>query len=327
MTRAPIRPRARPRALLAILVVTVIWGWSFVWIKEGLDAAEAALPAGHERVGLALFLLGRFVLGALGLVLVLPSSRRGLDAGVWRGGSVLGGLLLVGFLLQMTGLQDVTPAVSAFLTSLYVVFTALLTVALTRKPLRPSLALGALLATLGASFISGPPQVSFGFGEWITVAGALVFAVHILATDRWTRRHAPLPLTLTSFLAVIAGSALVLALELLRDGAPGLETLGALLATRAFLVPLAACGFLATFVALSLMNLFQRELDPVRAAVLYTLEPVFASLISIAYGLGGTSKWLWIGGGALLAGNLVAELGGLRPRPRGSAAATAPTGE
>lgn len=317
------RTRTRPLALAAILLVTVIWGWSFVWIKEALDAAARVLPAGHERAGVALFLLGRFALGALGLVLVLPGSRR-LDGGAWRGGGVLGLLLLVGFVLQMLGLQQITPAVSAFLTSLYVVFTALLTVALTRKPMRASLAAGALLATAGASFISGPPQLAFGWGEWITVACALVFALHILATDRWTRRHAPLPLTLGTFLTVTAGSALLLALELARPGAPSPATLAELAATRAFLVPLACCGLFATLIALSLMNHFQRELDPVRAAVLYTLEPVFAALISLAYGLGGTSRWLWIGGGALLAGNLVAELGGLRPRPRGAAAATAP---
>jgi drug/metabolite transporter (DMT)-like permease len=62
-------------------------------------------------------------------------------------------------------------------------------------------------------------------------------------------------------------------------------------------------------VALTLMNVYQRELDPVRAAILYALEPIWTTLIAAALGLGFPSYWLWIGGGALVAGNLIAELG------------------
>ena len=59
------------------------------------------------------------------------------------------------------------------------------------------------------------------------------------------------------------------------------------------------------------MNVFQRELDPVRAAILYAIEPVWAALIAIALGLGEADRWLWIGGLALLGGNLIAELGSI----------------
>ena len=57
------------------------------------------------------------------------------------------------------------------------------------------------------------------------------------------------------------------------------------------------------------MNLFQRDLDPVRAAIVYALEPVWTTLIAWGFGMGAPSGWLLAGGGALLAGNLVAELG------------------
>jgi drug/metabolite transporter (DMT)-like permease len=67
-------------------------------------------------------------------------------------------------------------------------------------------------------------------------------------------------------------------------------------------------SILATVVALSLMNMFQRDLDPVRAAILYALEPVWAALVAIAAGMEHADPWLWIGGAALLAGNLIAEL-------------------
>ena len=141
-------PRAR-QATLALLVVTVLWGFTFVWMKEALLASELHLGAAGGVAGVGLFMSLRFGLAALAMALV-PAVRRGLTPGVWLGGLWIGALLLTGFLLQMFGLQGVSAPVSAFLTSLYVVFTALL---VARRPgHRPSVTLivGALLATAGA---------------------------------------------------------------------------------------------------------------------------------------------------------------------------------
>ena len=90
--------------------------------------------------------------------------------------SPLGLILILGFLIQMFGLTDVTPAVSAFLTSLYVVFTAIMGVALGRQRVTSFMIFGVLLATFGAGWISGPPRVEFGIGEWLTVVSGFLFA-------------------------------------------------------------------------------------------------------------------------------------------------------
>lgn len=308
--------RATPKerqAVLALLVVTVIWGLTFVWMKQAIDADTPAVGRDLGAFTIALFLVLRFGLAAVLLALGVPSARRGLGTSAWQGGLWLGGLLFVGFLLQMWGLEGVSPAVSAFLTSLYVVFTAVLTTALARRSPHPVLVAGALLATFGGAFIGGPPQLTFGLGEWLTVGCALVFAAHILATDRLTKRVAPMPVTLTSFTVVALASAPLLAWHWTRAQVSWQE-LGALLEHRSFLVPLLGSTLLATVLAISLMNVFQRELDPVRAAILYAIEPVWAALISVGVGADAPDRWLWIGGGALLAGNVIAELGPLLAR-------------
>lgn len=310
---------SRPRAVLAILVVTVLWGWTFVWMKSAVLAGERELGPDGLVATVGLFMALRFGAAALVLGAVAPVRRR-VDRGAWRGGFVIGVLLLGGFLLQMFGLAGVSAPVSAFLTSLYVVFTALLTSARTRRPLGAWLALGTLLATFGAGFISGPPQITFGWAEWLTVGCAFLFALHILATDAVTKRHDPLAVTLTAFVWVTLGSALTLALGL---GSIDTARLGGLLASRDFLWPLALSSLLATVLALSLMNLFQRELDPVRAAILYAIEPVWASLVSIGLGMAVPDRWLWVGGSALLAGNLLAELGPMLARRRAAARSSA----
>jgi drug/metabolite transporter (DMT)-like permease len=300
-------PRSN-RAVIALLLVTVLWGWTFVWMKQATDAAKAQLGDEGLTAGIGLFMTLRFGLAALAM-LALPAVRRGLTRGTWSAGLWIGLALLGGFLLQMFGLSGVSPAVSAFLTSLYVLFTALLMLARDRRTPHVALMLGALLATFGAGFIGGPPQLSFGLAEGLTVGCALLFAVHILVTDAYTKREAPMPVTMTSFAVVALGSAALCAIGIALAPSADARSLFELATTREFLVPLLLASSLATVLALSLMNLFQRELDPVRAAIIYALEPIWAALVSISQGRESATNWLYIGGGALLLGNLIAELG------------------
>jgi drug/metabolite transporter (DMT)-like permease len=295
------------RATLALLVVTVLWGWTFVWMKQSVTVTEEQLGPRGLVAGVGLFMTLRFGIAAV-VILALPRARQGFTPGVWRGGFVIGGLLLVGFLLQMFGLQGVSAPVSAFLTSLYVVFTALLTAVRHRRRIGAPLVVGALLATFGAGFIQGPPQLAFDLAEWLTVGCAFVFAVHILATESVTKRNAPMPVTTVTFLVVALGGAATLAVGMIGESAPSVTQLIELARTPAFAVPMILASILATVLALSLMNTYQRELDPLRAAILYAIEPVWAALIAIGIGQASLGMWLVVGGAALVTGNLVAEL-------------------
>lgn len=297
------------RALIALFAVSLIWGATFVWMKDALDVAESRLGPGHRVSTLSLFLVLRFGSAALIVLALSRSARRGQNRAAWGGGLWLGGLLFAGFALQMIGLVEISPAVSAFLTSLYVLFTALIATVGQRRRLRVSLVIGALLATIGAGLIRGRPELGFTLGEWLTIGSALVFAVHILATDQVTRRVDPMPITFTSFAVVAVLSLALFGAAQASNDAPSFELIVELACDREFLVPLALTTVLATVVALTLMNLYQRELDPVRAAILYAFEPIWATIFGLSTGHDVLTPWLWIGGSALLVGNLVAELG------------------
>lgn len=307
----------RRAAIVGLLAVTLIWGCTFVWMRQALEASQRVLGPGHSAAGVGLFLAARFGCAAILVAACAPSARR-IDRAAWRGGALLGGLLYVGFVFQMFGLEGVTPAVSAFLTSLYVLFTAVLHARVERRRIGGALVLGALLATAGAALIRDPratvatqPAEGLPFrGELLTLACAFVFAVHILATDRVTKSVSALPVTVTSLVVVALGSIALVGVDAAWHGGADLRTWGALFTDRAFLVPLALSCVLATALAITLMNVHQRALDPVRAAILYALEPIWAAGAGLIYGTDEFTAWLLIGGGLLVGGNLIAELGG-----------------
>ena len=88
----------------------------------------------------------------------------------------------------------------------------------------------------------------------------------------------------------------------------GLDIAG-LLKDTDFLYPLLLSSIFGTFGALAMVNMYQKHMDPVRAAILYALEPVWATLLAISMDLTEFSFWLILGGSALLIGNLISELG------------------
>ena len=293
------------KATLALLGVTVLWGGTFIWMQQSLNAAAIALPDTAENDVVVFFVMMRFVLAAVVLVALVPRARAGFtNAKVWKGGAWLGLIVWGGFLLQMFGLTDVTPAVSAFLTSLYVVFTALIGVALGRQKLTGFAILGVLLATFGAGWISGPPQLNFGVGEWLTVGCAFLFGAHIIVTDRVTKIVDPIEVTATMIVTVAALSTvvyLVMAFDTISEFIGLMNNFG-------FLLPLLCCAILGSLVALLVLNMYQKEVTPVRAAILYALEPVWAMFGSLLLGLEGeVTFWLPVGAAALLIGNLVVE--------------------
>ena len=302
-----MRVPSRRSALLALLVVTLIWGFSFIWMKQNLSAAERVLGRPGGITVVAAYMAARFGIATLGL-LFWPAARK-ITRGAWNAGFILGLILAGGFFLQILGLQHITPPVSAFLTSLYVVFAAILTAAHDRARPKPALIAGVVLATFGAGFIEGPPHLTFGLAEWLTVGCAAIFGAHILATDKLTRTNDPAAVSLASFIWTAGLGGVVTILALLSPKTPTAQQLAAVFRDTEFATTLVLAAVLSTILALTLMNLFQRGLDPVRAAIVYALEPVWTTLIAWALGLGSPSAWLLAGGSALLLGNVVAELG------------------
>ncbi len=247
---------------------------------------------------------------------LLPKARAGFsNPDSVRGGAWLGLILSAGYLSQNIGITTVTPGVSAFLTSLYVVFTALIAIILGRQSITKSTVIGVLLATFGAGWIGGPPQVSLGFGEFLTIFSAYMFGAHIIATDRITKENDPVEVTGPMMATImILGAVMLVLLPIRSEGISILADFQELLLTLDFFIPLFLCAALGSLVALLVLNIFQRDLPPIRAAIIYAFEPVWAGIASLVMGYDEIGFWFFLGAGALLIGNLVVEFEGLNAK-------------
>ena len=300
----------KKKATIALFIVTIIWGCTFLWLKRALDSADS-VNASQTNLVSTLFVTLRFGLTLPIFLYFTPSIRKNLrDYRSWYDGTILAFFMLGGFVFQMIGLEGISPAVSAFLTSLYVIFTALILAYLAGKFQSRSLLFGVALATFGAGYIQGPPELHYDMAEWLTILCALMFAGHIIFTDIITRRVDPMTVTFTSIaISTLMALFLLNYFMFVNDSSINIFVM---ITNTDFLVPLILSSFFGTFVALSLVNYYQKYIDPVRAAILYALEPVWATIFALGTGVTEFSFWLLIGGSCLLVGNLIAELGNQR---------------
>ncbi len=237
-----------------------------------------------------------------------------------------------GFLLQVAGLNEIPASRSGFLTSLSVVFTPMVVIAVERRGLRPAVVIGAAIALLGTALLTGllVPGGRFGLhlaadstarlgaGDALTVAGAFLFAFQILAIDVFARRMPSERLTPGMFLAVIAVAVVVfLAGARVRPLPAGPTGWTGLLTDGPFLGLTATTSMFCSALAFWLMNTHQPEVSPVQAASIYTLEPVFATLwaiwlpgvlspmIGLEYPSERLDLMLVVGGALIVLGNIV----------------------
>ena len=250
-----------------LLITAVIWGSAFVAQRVGL-----------EYIGPFTFNAVRFALGAL---VLLPLAMRspapvsagaGLPAAMKKRPHVLGALLagLVLFLgssLQQIGLLETTAGKAGFITGLYVIMVPLMLFC-TGHRLRWGGWAGACLATAGLYLLSITDQFSLAPGDAWVLVGAVFWSFHTLILGWLSPRMSSIRLAAGQF-AVCAVFSLAMA-ALREDILPS--------AILAAAWPVLYGGLLSVGLAFTLQVVAQKEAPPHHAAIILSLEAVFAAL-------------------------------------------------
>ena len=282
--------RLARRAEAALIVNTLIWGSTFVVVKQAL-----------RDVSPVLFLALRFSLATVALTVLFRGSWSHPRRPRWSltGGALAGVFLFSGYAFQTIGLQFTSAPKSAFLTGLTAVMVPVLSVLVYRHRPRLMAAGGVAAATCGMGLMTLPgADAGINRGDLLTVVCAVCYAAHIMVLSRYSQEGS---IELIS-IAQIAVSAL-LAWTLYR----WIDT-PRILWSRGVVAAIVITGLLATALAFTFQAWAQQYTTSTRTALIFMLEPVFAWITS--YLLTGESLTARAAGGAvlILAGILLVEL-------------------
>lgn len=278
------------RAVLALLVVTAVWGSTFFMLKDAIS-----------RTPVMDFLAVRFLIATVVLWAIRPRAVARLTSAERRQGLLLGVFCGLAQLLQGVGLQTTSASVSGFVTGMYVVLTPILGALLLGMHLSRRVWVAVGLSTAGLAVLS-LQGFSIGAGEALTLLGAVFIAAQILGLARWSTPQNAYGLSVLqlAMITVVCGL----------GAAPGGLALPSVGGDWMVLLYMAVVAGAGTFLVQSWA---QAHIPPTRAAIVMTMEPVWAAVFAVA--LGGEVLGLRASlGGLLVVGAML--LVELRPRKR-----------
>ncbi|CAM1377662.1 DMT family transporter [Fretibacterium fastidiosum] len=254
------------RGNLLLLVTSAIWGFGFIAQQFG----SRALPPFS-------FNACRFALGSASLLPLIvifgwhdPARRRARAASrrlSVQGGLLNGGVMFLGAWLQQAGIAETTAGQAAFLTGLYILFVPLLGLFMHhRVPLTTWCA--GILALVGLYLLSVREDLSVSRGDVFEIAGAVFWALHILCIDAYVKRTDPLEFSFWQF-AFCALFSVGTALSLEPGGFAHVGDA---------LLPILYCGVVSVGIAYTLQVVAQKDVIPAHAALILSVETVFATL-------------------------------------------------
>jgi drug/metabolite transporter (DMT)-like permease len=277
----------RTKAELVLLSCTLIWGATFVITKKSLDDASPLILVA-VRFGIA---------STLFLAIFFSALVKMKRPAVIKGG-ILGLLLFAGYVPQTFGLRYTSASKSGFITGMLVVFTPLFQVLIERRPPRMGNLVGVVVVSIGLYFLTSPVGSQFNFGDGLTLACAALFALYIVYLDLYSKEH---DVTQLAFLQMVVIATLAAVGGLLFEEWHFEFKLNLALG-------LAYLSIMATVVTLYLQTAYQRQTTPTRAAIIFSLEPVFSAVFAYLVDHESIGVLGVVGGGMIVMGLLISEL-------------------
>jgi drug/metabolite transporter (DMT)-like permease len=276
-------------ATAALLAVTACWGSTFFLIHDLL-----------ERVPTLDFLAIRFAIASLTLVLLAPRALGRLTRESRRQAVVLGCLYGGAQILQTAGLAETPASVSGFITGMYVVATPVFAALILRSRIGGITWAAVVVAMAGLAVLT-LGGLSVGYGEALIFVAAMIYALHIVGLGAWSEPQQALGMSIVQLIVITVICTLCTAPN------------GIVLPTqRDDWLSILYMAVFAGAAAMIGQTWAQAHLPPTRAAIIMSMEPVFAALFAVLLGGESMTVRMVFGGLLVLAAMLMAELG-----PRG----------
>jgi len=274
---------------LLLLISALIWGFAFV-----------AQRAGMQFIGPFTYNSIRFAMGGLFLIPFIKQKNIFVRTEIkinLKFGIILGIILFIGSSFQQTGIVYTTAGNAGFITGIYVILVPILGLFIGRKTGKGTW-LGAILAVCGMYILSVSNNITINFGNFLVLISSIFWAVHVLLIDNFTKKIEPLILACIQFLV----SSLLCFFCMLLFEDPTFP------AIYAALIPLLYGGFISVGIGFTLQVIAQKKAHPTHAAVILSLEAVFAVIGGIMILNEALKFHTFIGCMLMLTGMLISQL-------------------
>ncbi len=284
----------------ALLLMTLIWGATFVIVKESLNDISSTL-----------FIASRFAIAAGVLTVIMLIRKNKIDRKSVLPGMFLGLLLFLGFATQTIGLKNTSATKSGFITGSLVVMVPIFQMIIEKRMPTKGAVIGTILVFIGIVFLSSGGSsitnflnelgANFNFGDGMTLICAMFFAVHVVYIDIISSKN-------DFWTILIAQLATVSMLSLIASfvfAGVSYESIYVSL-TKYLLFGLLYTSLLATLFNLGLQTKFQKVVSPTKAGIIYSFEPIFAAMFAF-FLLNEKISNFGLAGGALIFLGLIAS--------------------
>ncbi len=248
----------RSRAELYLFATTFIWGSTFVVVK-----------AGSENISSSLFIALRFGIGSLIFAIFLAKQLKTITLQTFKKAIFLGVMLGVGILLQNQGIYHTTASKSAFITGLMVIFTPIAQLIIEHKAPKTGNLIGVVIVTYGLYLLTSPSGSEINYGDILVLIAAVIFGIFIVYLDIFSKTENVLHL---AFLQVTITTLIALAVV-------PFETIQFIPSTH-LILSLLYMGTFATVFTTYIQTRYQKDTTPTRAVIIFTIEPVIASVLA-----------------------------------------------
>ena len=272
---------------ILMLVVTMIWGSSYIFMKMGLNTIE-----GFNLVGL------RFGIAFIIAGIIFYKRLLHIDFKTIKYGFVLGTIIFAAISSVTIGVKFTSVSNAGFLFSLTVIFVPLIVALYNRKRPETKIIVGVILSIVGIAFLTLNNNFEVGYGDILIILGALFYAFDIIVTDKWTKDVDSLSLGILQ-LGFTGAWGMLFSFLFEQPHIP--STTEAWIAILALSILCSAIGFIGQTIA-------QQYTTPTHTGLIFSLEPVFAAIFAFIFvGEVLTAKG-YIGAVLVLIGVLTAKI-------------------
>lgn len=277
-----------------MVVITLFWGFTFLFTKVGIESTNESL-----------FVLLRFALALVMVPIFFWKHLKNIPKETIKNGIILGLFFGGGFVLQTYGLKLTTVPKSAFITGLSIPLVPFVYKLLVNKPIGKYALIAVFVATIGLWLFSNPDFNNLNLGDILTLISTVFWAFYITYIDILTKQKEGMQYTaqlvLLQFLVIIIMTTITFFIFDFKNFHFDLN--------KNLIIALLYNGLIASFIVTFLHTAYQKFTNPVKAALIFSLEPVIASLASIfVFGIVFSTREI-IGAVIMIVGVLISEIG------------------